>query len=33
VLERAAFVGTEEIGKGLAEAMANRGDGRWLAAQ
>ena len=33
VLERAAFVGAEEIGKGLAEAMANRGDGRWLAAQ
>jgi 2-oxoisovalerate dehydrogenase E1 component len=33
VLERAAFVGAEEIGKGLAEAMADRGERQWLTAQ
>jgi 2-oxoisovalerate dehydrogenase E1 component len=33
VLERAAFVGAEDIGRGLAETMADRGDKRWRAAQ
>ena len=30
VLERAAFVGAEEVTQGLAQAMANRGDNRWV---